>query len=148
MVLDLCAGFQSIREEVLRAGAKYMAVDIQGKRAQRPGPPRRAAAVMCSEQKVLATLCKLPDGSAQWTLPGGQPEPTDHSAYATAVRRARETTGIQESMFQHRIRAGPEIIALPNTSYYALALSPILSQAELRRSFARRREDQNIIKTA
>ena len=30
VVLDLCAGFQSLREAVVEAGARYVAVDIQG----------------------------------------------------------------------------------------------------------------------
>ena len=51
VVLDLCAGFQSLREEVLRAGAKYVAVDREGHRGHGIKQPRRAAAVLCSGSK-------------------------------------------------------------------------------------------------
>ena len=32
VVLDLCAGFQSLREQVIKMGAKYVAVDVMGAR--------------------------------------------------------------------------------------------------------------------
>ena len=32
VVLDLCAGFQSLREQVIKMGANYMVVDITGAR--------------------------------------------------------------------------------------------------------------------
>ena len=47
VVLDLCAGFQSIREEVLAAGATYVAVDIKGQRDRSEARHRRAAMVLC-----------------------------------------------------------------------------------------------------
>ena len=144
VVLDLCAGFQSIREEVLQAGAKYVAVDIEGKRGQQRGTSRRAAAVLCSQHKVLAIQHRLQDGSTCWALPGGQPQPIDRSAHDTALRELKEQAGIQG--IQNRVRVGPEILALPETSYYAFALSPILSQAELQSSFAGRKDGQNILK--
>ena len=43
VVLDLCAGFQSIRQSVLDAGARYVAVDIQGPRAVTNPQQRRVA---------------------------------------------------------------------------------------------------------
>ena len=53
VVLDLCAGFQSIREEVLKAGATYVAVDLHGARVVKNHRPRRVAVVLECNGKVL-----------------------------------------------------------------------------------------------
>jgi 8-oxo-dGTP pyrophosphatase MutT (NUDIX family) len=148
VVLDLCAGFQSLRDEVLRAGARYVAVDVEGHRGEvsKQKQPRRAAAVLCSNHRVLAVRRAMPNGSQQWELPGGRLEPDERSLHDAAIRALREQTGLDKKGWDNRIRIGPEILALPGTSYFAFALSPILSQAELRHSFAERKETQNIDK--
>ena len=46
VVLDLCAGFQSLREQVLKMGAKYVAVDIAGERNVKEAEARWAAIVI------------------------------------------------------------------------------------------------------
>ena len=46
VVLALCAGFQSLREQVLKMGAKYVAVDIAGERKAKEAEARRAAIVI------------------------------------------------------------------------------------------------------
>ena len=40
VVLDLCAGFQSLREQVIKMGANYVAVDVMGARKVKEGEPR------------------------------------------------------------------------------------------------------------
>ena len=54
VVVDLCAGFQSMREAVLAAGAKYVAVDIQGHRKTTQHNQRQAAIILVKANKVLA----------------------------------------------------------------------------------------------
>jgi 8-oxo-dGTP pyrophosphatase MutT (NUDIX family) len=141
VVLDLCAGFQSLRDEVLRAGAKYVAVDLEGYRGHTTKQPRRAAAILCNGRKVLAVRQTTPD-ETQWTLPGCRLEPAERSLHDAAMRALREQTGLDKRVWDGRIRVGPEVLALPETSYFAFALSPILSQVELLHSFATRKDVQ------
>ena len=82
VVLDLCAGFQSIRQSVLRAGASYVGVDIAGRRAVKATPARRAAVVLVAGRHVLSVKHKLQDGNHAVTLPGGKWEQRDSSCTA------------------------------------------------------------------
>ena len=71
---------------------------------------------------------------------GGGIETTDPSLYHAAMRELLEETGIHSGMFRDRVRAGPDVVAMPNTSYFAFALSEPLSQEELKACFSRRKE--------
>ena len=46
VVLDLCAGFQSLKEQVLSMGTKYVAVDIVGARKVKEDEARQVAVVL------------------------------------------------------------------------------------------------------
>ena len=140
VVLDLCSGFQSLREEVLKAGATYVAVDKLGDRKPASSEPRRAAVVLYHEGHVLAVEHELKDGTRCWTVPGGKHEKTDSSLHHTALRELREESGIQYTHLTDRVGAGPDLIALNDTTYFAYALNQPLSQAELRKWFALREE--------
>ena len=148
VVLDLCSGFQSIRQAVLDAGARYVAVDLKGNRLKETAQPRRAAAVLCNAGYVLAVECELDDGTKCWTVPAGNRQDDDTSLHHTAFRALTRATGLELNEFQRRVAVGPELIALANTTYFAVALDPVLSQAELARSFARRREREKISRMA
>ena len=52
----MCAGFQSTREAVIAAGAKYVAVGSMGKREAKQVKPRRAAVALRWGNRVLAVL--------------------------------------------------------------------------------------------
>ena len=56
VVLDLFAGFQSLREQVLKMGARYVAVDIAGERKAKEEEARRAALVIRQDNTYLLTL--------------------------------------------------------------------------------------------
>ena len=97
-MIDLCAGFQSIREAVLAAGATYVAVDSMGKREAKLVKPRRAAVALRWGNRVLAVLHKLQDGSKVWTIPGGKMEDSDESLHAAGVRELKEEVGIGQEV--------------------------------------------------
>ena len=46
VVLDLCAGFQSLRETVLAMRGKYVAVDMAGQRPVKAVEPHKGAVVL------------------------------------------------------------------------------------------------------
>ena len=52
VVLDLFAGFQSLREQVLKMGAKYVAVDIAGERKSQRGRNKESSNRYKTEQQV------------------------------------------------------------------------------------------------
>ena len=144
VVLDLCAGFQSMREAVLATGATYVAVDVEGKRVSKGQHTRRCAIALCHNGRVLAVEQRIQDGTHCWTIPGGLQQPNDHSAQHTALRELREDTGLDKEILQGTVRVGPELIALPETTYLAYALSSIPSKVRLLESFAHRRDSRRI----
>ena len=148
VVLDLCSGFQSIRQAVLQTGATYVAVDVKGNRFKEPSQPRRAAAVVCSGGSVLAVEYKHTAGTSHWTIPGGDKDSADPSLHHAALRELRGMTGLDLAELTDKVRVGPELIALSETTYFAFALDPDLSQAKLSSSFARRREPEKIRRMA
>ena len=110
-----------------------MAVDKLGDRKPASSEPRRAAAVLYHEGCVLAVECKEGDGTTFWAVPGGQHKKPDSSLHYTALRQLREMSGIQYTHFGDRVAAGPDLIALNDTTYFAYALNQPLSQAELQK---------------
>ena len=54
VVPDLCAGFQSLREQVIKMGANYVAVDVMGARKVQKCEPREAAVVLRQGDKYLS----------------------------------------------------------------------------------------------
>ena len=142
VVLDLCAGFQSIRQAVLKAGATYIAVDVKGDRGLlQQYQPRRSAMVLCHNQRVLAVKCRLADGTCGWMVPGGEQRKSDTSLHHTALRKLQENTGLGHEGFRQRVRVGPQLMALDKTTYFAYALNSPIPQAELARSFAGHADD-------
>ena len=141
--------FQSIREAVLKAGATYVAVDVKGARgAQEQYPPRRSAMVLCHNARVLAVKCRLTDGSCGWMVPGGEWQRSDLSLHHTALRKLKEDTGLGHEEFRNGVRAGPQLMALQKTTYFAYALNSPMPQAELARSFAGRKDNNTILAMA
>ena len=138
VVLDLCSGFQSIREAVLQAGASYVGVDIAGRRTVEATPARRAAVVLIADQHVLAVKHRLQDGGHVVTLPGGKREQQDDSLHAAGVRELLEEVGLSESVWRDLIAKGPDVYALHDTTYYVYHLSRVVPKATMLRAFRAR----------
>ena len=62
VVLDLCAGFQSLRETVLAMGGKSVAVDVAGQRPVKAVEPGKGAVVLRQGNKYLSILSEETDG--------------------------------------------------------------------------------------
>ena len=90
VVIDLCAGFQSMREEVIKAGARYVAVDIEGPRAVRNEVKRKAATVLTAGNRVLAVERKTEQGKYLWSISSGRQESSDDSLHAAGARNLTE----------------------------------------------------------
>ena len=136
VVLDLCAGFQSIRRAVEKAGATYVGVDLKGNRNGPPAEPRRGAVLLCYGANILAVKQRLSDGSLHWKLPGGQQQQHDQSLHHAALRELALLTGLGHNTFRDRVKAGPQLLALKHTTYFTYALNSPIPQAELARSLA------------
>jgi 8-oxo-dGTP pyrophosphatase MutT (NUDIX family) len=144
VVIDLCAGFQSIRKAVLAAGARYVAVDSMGKREVKEAKPRRAAVALRWGNRVLAVLHKLRDGSKAWTIPGGRMEQSDESLHAAGVRELREEVGIGQEVWEGLVGLGPTVDALPNTTYYAYHLNSCVPKVTLEEHFQKRQNAEKL----
>ena len=81
-------------------------------------------------------------------VPGGEWQRSDLSLHHTALRKLKEDTGLGHEGFKDRVRAGPQLMALPKTTYFAYALNSPMPQAELARSFAGRKDNSTIIAMA
>jgi len=149
VVLDLCAGFQSIRNEVLKAGAKYVGVDIQGRRQVKQGPTRRAAIVLRTGNKVLAVKTQTTDGKQFWRFPGREHDTqNDKSLHHTGVRALEQATGIGSETWRNRVVSGPVVHALTNTTYYTYNLNQPLLQVALRSSVDQQKESEKTVEVA
>ena len=104
--------------------------------------------VLCHDRRVLAVKCRMADGSCGWMVPGGQQQQSDASLHHTALRRLKEDTGLGHEGFKDRVRAGPQLMALDKTTYFAYALNSSMSQAELARSVAGRKDNTTIVDVA
>ena len=80
-------------------------------------------------------------------LPGLEQEQLDQPLHHTALRKLREETGLEHEDFKHahRVRAGPQPLALKQTTHFAYALNSPIPQAELARSFAGRGDSCTIL---
>ena len=81
VVLDLCAGFQSPREQVIKMGANYVAVDvmIMGTSKVKAEEAKEVAVVLRQGDKYLSILRDDLQGGLQWSLPSGQHRKSDKS---------------------------------------------------------------------
>ena len=138
VVLDLCAGFNSIRNAVLKAGASYVGVDIEGERKARAAQPRRTAIVLSCGDSVLAVKHKLKDGTHAWTLPAGKLGPADTSLHAAGMRELREKTGLEHRVWRDQVVEGPSVCALSETTYYTYTLNRPIPRTTMERVFAAR----------
>ena len=140
VVLDLCSGFQIIRQSVLDAGARYVAVDIQVPRTVINPQQRRVAIVLRYGNELLSVRHHLRDGTTCMTLPGGKQETQDESLHAAGVRELFEETGLQQQDWQARIASGPQVKALKHTTYYIYTLNQTIPRELLTSRFKDRKE--------
>ena len=128
VVVDLCAGFQSMREAVEAAGAKYVAVDIQRLRKPPQHVQRQAAIVLVRDDEVLATENSTPDGIKFQYARGGSKDTPNSSLSAPvhedAARALERATGLSENEWRTWIRRGPTTRALKGTTYYIYDINP------------------------
>ena len=148
VVVDLCAGFQSTREEVIKAGARYVAVDIEGPSAVRNEVKRKAATVLTAGGKVLAVERKTEQGECLWAIPSGRQEASDNSLHAAGARSLTEETGILESEWTQMVGSGPKVKASRLTTYYTYSPNQPFVQALTTRRFAERRTTSEITRIA
>ena len=99
VVLDLCAGFQSMRAVAEARGAKYVAVDLEGPRKARP-TVRHAAVVMRCGDKVLT---KMDGHLPSETVGDGE------TAHDAAMRAVRLQLGIEPSWIRVRAASMPRV---------------------------------------
>ena len=140
VVLDLCAGFQSIRKAVLEAGAKYVAVDVMGKRQTKQAAARRAVVALRVDNTVLAVKLQYADSTSEWTMPGGAKNNSDQSLHSAGVRELERCTGIGQARWGRMVSKGPVVEALPHTTYYAYHLNLRVPKADLVEHFKKRQE--------
>ena len=81
-------------------------------------------------------------------MPGGSSHSPDMSLHHTALRELQQQAGLGHESFKGIIRAGPQLVALENTTYFTYALNSPVPQAELARSFAGRRDNTTILNMA
>ena len=117
VVLDICAGFQSMREVAHKLGLKYVAVDIQGDRMKKLREShrwqhRKQAILVKRGRKVL---------TVQDAIPSSTRGPADESDHAAAMTQLQVTTGIDTERLKTLAR-GPCVIATRDTTYYAYEL--------------------------
>lgn len=139
VVVDMCAGFQSLKEPVLKAGARYVAVDIAGERKSKVAAPRRCAVVLRHKDSVLAVKYCSPSIGSVTTLPGGKATEADASLHAAGMRALMEDTGLSRAVWGSQVVRGPDVFALPLTTYYVYTLDDRPPQALMRRCFGERR---------
>ena len=149
-VLDICAGFQSLKEAAMQKGFDYVAVDIKGERRKPEEDVEgkdRAAMVMKKGEEVLLVLHRLKDGKACWTLPGGKKEEKDADWRVTAEREMEEETGIQQGQWMQQAKSIQRRQGKGNTVYFEVKLGlEALTEQEVQESFKERQEQQKIVK--
>ena len=129
VVLDLCAGFQSIKQAVMDAGAHYVAVDICGNRKKRMEKPRRGAVVLRCNNKILVTIQHNQHKRAVKTILATEQTNADVTPHSAGVRAMREGLGILPEDYDNLITKGPKAVALNNTTYYVYDLHQCIPQA-------------------
>ena len=149
VVLDLCAGFQSIREEVLKAGATYVAVDLHGARVVKNHRPRRVAVVLECNGKVLVvqsnrayrpnvTRPLLFSPAIRSWIVGGTRNSTDTSLHSAGVRHIQDKLGLPYHAWQPYISKGPTTYAMHDTTYYIYNLNQCIPKALLEGYYQKR----------
>ena len=144
VVVDLCAGFQSLKAEVLAAGAKYVAVDLSGERTVKSTKQRRTAILLETADGVLAVQDQTDTTTNMWHIPSTIQQEQDNSLHAAAVRQLKEETGLTADDWSNLIVQGPRVRAMTLTTYYIYTLNTPFSQALLSKRF--RERDQTSIK--
>ena len=92
---------------------------------------------------------RLRDGSHAITLPGGKRQQGDDSLHAAGVRELVEEVGLSESAWREWVVKGPDVYALPATTYYVYHLSRTVPKVTMSRAFrARAREEAQKITDA
>jgi hypothetical protein len=121
VVLDLCAGFQSMRAAAEERGAKYVAVDLEGARVAE-GVTREAGIVLRCEGHVLAKE----DG----TLMGAEVQPGE-TAHDAAARALRKSSSINPEWIRTRVERMPRVIERKGLTLFVYDLvPPSLMQAQ------------------
>ena len=146
VVLDLCAGFQSLREQVIKMGAKYVSVDVMGARKVQKCEPREVAVVRRQGDKYLSVLQDDLQGSWQWALPSGQQCKSDTSLHSAGVRALRSGVGLGESTWGTWVTAGPGTNALKHKTYYTYDITHSVPEADIESAFGDREEKQSVRK--
>ena len=144
VVLDLFAGFQSLREQVLKMGAKYVAVDIAGERKVKEAEARRAAIVIKQDNKYLSILQEKTTGGLGWTLAAGRQTEHDNALHHAGVRELHSKVGLGESTWRTWIEAGPATTALKHTTYYMYNITNSVSKEDIEDAFGDREEKQKV----
>ena len=137
VVVDLCAGFQSLRQAVLAAGAKYVAVDIQGQRP-RVSPEdnnRGVAIVLKTSTHVLAQKTRGGNNGNDiiWELPKGRSSGPNYPTHTDGVKALERATGLSEGEWRVHVRSGPETRALKESTYYIYDINQMIPQVTEKR---------------
>jgi hypothetical protein len=144
VVLDLCAGFQSLREQVTKMGAKYVAVDVMGARKVKDDEARQAAVVLRQGNKYLSILQENGQGELQWMLPSGQHRKSDSSLHSVGVRELHDKVGLGESTWGSWVIAGPGTNALKHKTYYTYDITHSVPQADIETAFGGRGQKRQV----
>ena len=130
-MLDLCAGFQSLREQVTKMGANCVAVNIMGARKAKEDEARQVAVVLRQGNKYLSILQENCQGKLQWALPSGQHCKSDSSLHSAGVMELHDRVGLGESTWGTWITAGPGTNALKHKTYYTYDITHSAPKAEI-----------------
>ena len=103
VVLDLCAGFQSMREVAEARGAKYVAVDLQGRRMALERRKRRAAVAL----RLPSGEVVVEDSTGELAVGELLKGETAHDA---AVRAAAAGLGLHSEWIQSRAVCVPRVL--------------------------------------
>ena len=123
VVVDLCAGFQSLREEVEKAGARYIAVDIKGRRQPEKLNTRSSAVVLIQDGKVLVSSTENTEAGLE--IVKGNASNLNTPTHSDAVKELERVTGLSEASWRTRVVKGPRTRALKDTTYYIYKINPI-----------------------
>ena len=112
VVLDLCAGFQSLREVALEAGADYLAVDLKGERGDRDASSPRVAIMLRAGDLAYAPDHKLP-----------QAKVVKHETAWTAIRGKLLELGLEWGLIESRVLEMPMVYERDGLTLFVCELS-------------------------
>ena len=131
VVLDLCAGFGSMKQAAEEAGAKYVGVDIRGQRKLNTqiDSKRKVAVVLVVNKQLMAVKVET-DASKhkRWRMAIGQQTDDTESLQQTGVRQLDKELGVSEHNWRKVLTGGPDVFALPRTTYYVYHLNALPQQ--------------------